>query len=138
MSLKLAGNLLAGNLVEVYLRSVNPAPDISASPVPGNGAEVSLSLEQLGFTKLPLLFSHLNFRLLEMLAVTQHGEFITKSKKGKFETIVHLGGHISMEFKLHNQAELLKLQTLYCQIRETDSGLWLSCPSPQQCRSNNL
>ncbi|MGJ5634292.1 hypothetical protein [Nostoc sp. CALU 1950] len=49
--------------------------------------------------ELPPLFSLISFRLIEMLSLTQHGEFVTSSKRGKYETIVELGGHISLRYR---------------------------------------
>lgn len=46
------------------------------------------------------VFSHMSFMLIETLSVTQHGEFITHSKKGSYETIVELGGHTSHRYHL--------------------------------------
>jgi hypothetical protein len=67
------------------------------------------------------VFSHLSFLLIETLSVTQHGEFITRSKKGKYETIVELGGHTSHRYRLNPQ-ELQEIQRVYEEIQENWIG----------------
>lgn len=71
------------------------------------------------------VFSHLNFLLLETLSVTQHGEFVIRSKKGNYETIVELGGHISQRYHLSTQ-ELDKIQQTYEKVLENWVGWRLS------------
>ena len=73
---------------------------------------------------LPLVFSHTTFRLIEMLSVTQHGEFLTSSRKGKFQTFVEVGGHICQRQCL-SDTELQAVQKLYQQI-ERQLGHWRS------------
>lgn len=73
---------------------------------------------------LPLVFSHTTFRLIEMLSVTQHGEFLTSSRKGKFQTFVEVGGHVCQRQCL-SDAELHAVQRLYQQI-ETQLAHWRS------------
>ncbi|WP_414752418.1 hypothetical protein [Anabaena sp. CCY 9910] len=67
---------------------------------------------------LPPVFSHMTFLLIETLSATQHGEFVTRSKQGKYETIVELSGHVSHRYGLTHQ-ELAEIQTIYDQILET-------------------
>lgn len=75
--------------------------------------------------ELPPVFSHLNFLLIETLSVTQHGEFVIRSKKGNYETIVELGGHISQRYHLSTQ-ELDKIQQTYEKVLENWVGWRLS------------
>ncbi|WP_414541983.1 hypothetical protein [Nostoc sp. CCY0012] len=65
--------------------------------------------------ELPPVFCHMSFLLIETLAETQHGEFVTRSKQGKYETMVELCGHISHRYKLSPQ-ELEEMQQLYDRI----------------------
>ncbi|XHX80109.1 MAG: hypothetical protein RBJ76_09340 [Stenomitos frigidus ULC029] len=77
---------------------------------------------------LPLVFSHTTFRLIEMLSVTQHGEFLTSSRKGKFQTFVEVGGHVCQRQCL-SETELQAVQQLYQQI-ERQLGHWRSHLQP--------
>jgi hypothetical protein len=67
------------------------------------------------------VFSHMSFLLIETLSVTQHGEFIIRSKKGNHETIVELGGHMSQRYHINAQ-DLEKIQQMYEQILENWVG----------------
>ncbi|MDZ7958972.1 MAG: hypothetical protein RMY34_14005 [Aulosira sp. DedQUE10] len=67
---------------------------------------------------LPTVFSHMSFLLIETLSATQHGEFMTRSKQGKYETIIELSGHISHRYNLSPQ-ELQEIQKIYDQILDT-------------------
>ncbi|QLE57749.1 hypothetical protein [Nostoc sp. TCL26-01] len=71
--------------------------------------------------ELPPVFSHMNFLLIESLSETQHGEFITRSKHGRYETFVELSGHISHRYSLTPQ-EVAQIQTTYEQILE----MWIA------------
>lgn len=77
---------------------------------------------------LPLVFSHTTFRLIEMLSITQHGEFLTSSRKGKFQTFVEVGGHVCQRQCL-SDTELQAVQQLYQQI-ERQLGHWRSHQHP--------
>lgn len=77
---------------------------------------------QAALIALHPVFSHTAFRLIEMLSITQHGEFLTSSRKGNFQTIVEVGGHICQRQFL-NEAELHDVQQLYQQI-ETQVSCW--------------
>ncbi|MBW4627869.1 MAG: hypothetical protein KME49_20765 [Brasilonema octagenarum HA4186-MV1] len=74
-------------------------------------------LEQPCLIELHPVFSHMSFLLIEALSATQHGEFITRSKKGNYETIVELGGHISHRYHLDHK-ELQEIQQMYEHILE--------------------
>jgi hypothetical protein len=67
------------------------------------------------------VFSHISFLLIQSLAETGHGEFITRSKQGKFEAIVELGGHVSQRYLL-TKKELEEIQQIYDQILENWIG----------------
>jgi hypothetical protein len=64
--------------------------------------------------ELPDAFGGFNVRLIQTLSA-QHGEFLTRSKKGKYETLLELGGHVSQRF-LVDRAELEKVQNLHREI----------------------
>ncbi|ARV62152.1 hypothetical protein BZZ01_29125 [Nostocales cyanobacterium HT-58-2] len=71
------------------------------------------------------VFSHVSFLLIQSLSETGHGEFITRSKKGNYETIVEVGGHTSHRYLL-NKKELEEIQQIYEQISENWIGWRLS------------
>jgi hypothetical protein len=68
------------------------------------------------------VFAHISILLIETLSETQHGQLTISSKKGKYEAIVELSGHISHRHKL-NQQELQEIQQLQEHILET----WIAC-----------
>ncbi|GEM_PF-5228470 len=70
------------------------------------------------------VFSHTAFRVIEMLSVTQHGEFSTSSRRGNYQTIVEVGGHVRQR-QLLNETDLQLVQALYQRI-ETQLGQWRS------------
>ncbi len=74
---------------------------------------------------LPSVFSHTTFRLIEMLSITQHGAYETRSKQGNHQTIVELGGHIG-ERHLLNEPELHTVMKLHQQIVESQMRWWRS------------
>lgn len=78
-------------------------------------------LQQPDSIELHPVFSHISFLLIQSLAETGHGEFITRSKQGKFETIVELGGHVSQRYLL-TKKELEEIQQIYDQILENWIG----------------
>lgn len=81
-------------------------------PQPPEGIKIHLLLpSQSSPIELPQAFSGFNVRLIQMLSA-QHGEFLTRSKKGKYETLVELGGHISQRY-LIDRKELEKIQHLH-------------------------
>jgi hypothetical protein len=84
---------------------------------------------QAALIALHPVFSHTAFRLIEMLSITQHGEFLTSSRKGNFQTIVEVGGHICQR-QLLNEAELHDVQQLYQQIEAQVSHWRLSSHTP--------
>lgn len=75
----------------------------------------SQHVSQPALVALHPAFSHTAFRLIEMLSITQHGEFLTSSRRGNFQTIVEIGGH-SCQRQLLSEAELQAVQQLYHQI----------------------
>jgi hypothetical protein len=64
------------------------------------------------------VFSHMTVMLIQGLAETGHGEFVTRTKKGKYEATVELGGHISQRYCLSIE-ELKEIQYVYDHIIET-------------------
>jgi hypothetical protein len=74
--------------------------------------------KQFDTIELPPVFSHMSFLLIETLSGTQHGEFITRSKQSKYETLVELSSHISHRYRL-SQQEVEEIQKIYDQILET-------------------
>jgi hypothetical protein len=71
--------------------------------------------------ELPPVFSHMSFLLIETLSATRHGEFFTRSKQAKYETIVELGGHISHRYNLTPQ-EVEEVNKIYDQVLE----MWIA------------
>ncbi|BCL37378.1 hypothetical protein [Nostoc sp. MS1] len=67
--------------------------------------------------ELPPVFSHMNFRLMEILSATRHGEFVTRSKQANYETIVELGGYINHRYGL-TQQEVEEINKTYNKIIE--------------------
>ncbi len=100
---------------------------INAQPVPSHGTAYAAGklASQAALIALHPVFSHTAFRLIEMLSITQHGEFLTSSRKGNFQTIVEVGGHICQR-QLLNEAELHDVQQLYQQIEAQVSHWRLS------------
>jgi hypothetical protein len=74
------------------------------------------------YVELPSVFAHLIILLIETLSETQHGQLTISSKKGKYEAIVELSGHISHRYTL-NQQQLLEIQKLHDYIIDT----WIDC-----------
>jgi hypothetical protein len=70
------------------------------------------------YVELPSVFAHLIILLIETLSETQHGQLTISSKKGKYEAIVELSGHISHRYTL-NQQQLLEIQKLHDYIIDT-------------------
>jgi hypothetical protein len=80
--------------------------------------EILAKPKHLYEVELPLVFSHMSFLLIETLAETQHGQLTISSKKGNYEAIVELSGHISHRYSLNPQ-EVVKIQKVYDQILKT-------------------
>ncbi len=87
---------------------------------PENGGNHKLSLPCYT-VELPPVFSHMSFLLIETLSATRHGEFFTRSKQAKYETIVELGGHISHRYNLTPQ-DIEEINTIYNQVLE----MWIA------------
>lgn len=103
---------------------------LAAQAATGGQSDRALTKPETHLTllALPLVFSHTTFRLIEMLSVTQHGEFLTSSRKGKFQTFVEVGGHICQRQCLSDE-ELQAVQRLYQQI-ERQLAHWRSHQHP--------
>jgi hypothetical protein len=117
-------NFLTGaDAIQLFISLVPPSTAIGQNDRPPTKPATHSTL-----VALPLVFSHTTFRLIEMLSVTQHGEYLTSSRKGKFQTFVEVGGHICQRQCL-SDAELQVVQQLYQQI-ETQLGHWRSRQQP--------
>jgi hypothetical protein len=75
----------------------------------------SISPKNSCLVELHPVFSHMTVMLIQGLLETGHGEFVTRSKKGKYETTVELGGHISQRYCLSIE-ELKEIQHVYDHI----------------------
>ena len=109
------------NVTKVYLKIEDTPPEALPAVTLQHKGKPDIP-KQSYLIELHPVFSQINFLLLETLSVTQHGEFITRSKKGKYETIVELGGHISQRYCLTNE-ELKEVQQIYDHILEAWIGL---------------
>ncbi|MBW4469596.1 MAG: hypothetical protein KME45_04240 [Stenomitos rutilans HA7619-LM2] len=93
----------------------HPSPTLPGDTFLLEGRSSGQRVSQTTLIALPSVFSHTAFRLIEMLSITQHGEFITSSRRGNFQTIVEIGGHVCQR-QLLAEAELQHIQQLYQQI----------------------
>jgi|APFre7841882793_1041355.scaffolds.fasta_scaffold26218_2 hypothetical protein len=84
--------------------------------------EILAKSKQAYVVELPSVFAHLIILLIETLSETQHGQLTISSKKGKYEAIVELSGHISHRYTLSPQ-QLLEIQQLHDYIIDT----WIDC-----------
>jgi hypothetical protein len=79
---------------------------------------------QLDFQDTPNLielhpvFTHLSVLLIQALGENGHGEFFARSRQGKTEAIIDLGGSINYRYHL-NKEELEQIQVLYDEIVKT-------------------
>lgn len=109
------------NVTKVYLKvENNPHTVFSGVPLQ-NQERLNLFPEQSSLIELHPVFSHINFLLIETLSVTQHGDFTTRSKQGKYQTIVELGGHVSQRYCLTRE-DLKEIQQIYDQVLEAWIG----------------
>ncbi len=112
--------------IEMHLK-IGDAP-LTTSPVvtlQNKGRQDTLP-QQSSLIQLHPVFSHISLLLIQTLSETGHGEFITRSKQGKYETTVEMGGHISHRYRLKKE-ELEEIQQIYNQILETWILWKLSC-----------
>ncbi|MDF5730605.1 MAG: hypothetical protein PUP92_21925 [Rhizonema sp. PD38] len=86
--------------------------------LPKDKGKLDILPSQSCVIELHPVFSHISFLLIETLSVTQHGEFFARSKQGKYETIVELGGHMSKRYRLTKE-DLREIQQIYEQILDT-------------------
>jgi hypothetical protein len=107
------------NSIKTLMKIGEPPPEtLPTFKFPEKGrSEISPKTKQLYAVELPLVFSHMSLLLIETLSETQHGELVISSKKGKYETIVELNGHISHRYGLTPQ-EVAEIQKLHEQILE--------------------
>ncbi|MDH6095989.1 hypothetical protein [Umezakia ovalisporum] len=96
----------------------NPKPPVEITSPERENLRFLPKTNHFHTIELPLVFSHMSFLLIETLSETQHGELVISSKKGKYETMVELSGHISHRYNLSSQ-ELQQLQQLHDYILET-------------------
>jgi hypothetical protein len=111
------------NTIKTVLKIEEQSPEALQilKPQERGSPEILAKPKQLYAAELPLVFSHMSFLLIETLSETQHGELMISSKKGKYETIVELSGHISHRYKLSPE-ELQEIQQLHHYIIES----WLA------------
>ncbi|BBD62177.1 hypothetical protein NIES2109_50150 [Nostoc sp. HK-01] len=112
------------NSIKTILKVGEQSPETLPilKPQERGSPEILANPKQLYAVELPLVFSHMAILLIETLSATQHGQLVISSKKGKYEAIVELSGHISYQHKL-NQQELQEIQKLHEHILET----WIAC-----------
>lgn len=67
---------------------------------------------------LPVVFSHMNFLLIQTLCETGHGEFRISTEKKNHELAVYLGSHISYRYLLKPQ-QLEPIENAYHQVTNT-------------------
>ncbi|MDK2409535.1 hypothetical protein QHH11_03840 [Aphanizomenon sp. PH219] len=108
-SLRLADFIRSSNAIKGILKIGEQSPDLAKS-------------KQAYVVELPSVFAHLIILLIETLSETQHGQLTISSKKGKYESIVELSGHISHRYTLSPQ-QLLEIQQLHDYIIDT----WIDC-----------
>ena len=113
------------HVTKVYLKIEDKPPEALPIVTLQDKRKLDRFPEPSHLVELHPVFSHINFLLIETLSVTQHGEFITNSKQGKYETIVELGGHISQRYCLSKE-ELKEVQQIYNQILDAWIG-WKLC-----------
>ncbi|MDZ8108753.1 MAG: hypothetical protein RM338_24445 [Nostoc sp. DedQUE12a] len=116
--------LRSSNAIKTFMKIGGQSPETlpALKPQERSSPEILVKPKHLYPVELPLVFSHMSILLIETLSETQHGQLTISSKKGKYETIVELSGHISHRHKL-SQEELQQIQQLHEHILET----WIAC-----------
>jgi len=116
--------LRSSNAIKTVLKIGGQSPETlpALKPQERSSPDVLVKPKHLYAVELPAVFSHINILLIETLSETQHGQLTISSKKGKYETIVELGSHISHRHKL-TQEELQEIRQLQEHILET----WIAC-----------
>ncbi|WP_017314545.1 hypothetical protein [Mastigocladopsis repens] len=109
------------NGIKMHLKFGDTPPEALPMVTLQDKGKQDIFPQQSCLIELHPVFSHMSFLLIETLSVTQHGEFITRSKKGNYETIVELGGHTSHRYHL-DKKELEEIQQMYEQILENWIG----------------
>ena len=74
---------------------------------------------------LPLVFSHMDFLLIQVLSETGHGDFNVNIDKKNHEFVVCLNSHISQRYFLSKKESEI-MQKAYHQIIADWSKWWLS------------
>jgi len=109
------------DVIEMHLK-IGDAP-LTTSPMvtlQNKGRQDTLP-QQSSLIQLHPVFSHISLLLIQTLSETGHGEFVTRSKQGKYETTIEMGGHVNHRYRLKKE-ELEEIQQIYDQILET----WLT------------
>jgi len=114
----------SSNSIKTILKVGEQSPETLPilKPQERGSPEILAKPKHLYAVELPLVFSHMSVLLIETLSATQHGQLVISSKKGKYEAIVELSGHISHRHTL-TQQELQEIQQLHEHILET----WIAC-----------
>ena len=104
--------------IHMHLKIGETPLEASPKVTPQSKEKLSILPPQSCVIKLHPVFSHISFLLIETLSATQHGEFFARSKQGKYQTIVELGGHMSKRYCLTKE-DLREIQQIYEQILDT-------------------
>ncbi|AKG20865.1 hypothetical protein [Calothrix sp. 336/3] len=114
------------NGVQMYIKIGNTSLDREVrSEAFGN----AIAPNQQSASEMILLhpvFSHMVILLIEAMVVTGHGEFITRTKKGKYDINIELGGHVNHRYPVNRQ-EIREIQPLYSQMEKN----WINWKSNQ-------
>lgn len=106
---------VASNILKVYLVVAGETLDNSFLPVPPALHIQNVLNKTSSVYELEPVFLNVLIRMIEMMAETQHGEFITHCKQGNHDTIVELSGHTSLRFYL-NHKSLEEVQAIHACI----------------------
>lgn len=114
-------NFIQGtNTITMQLRIEDKPWKALSTIKPEDGGNQKISLPSYTL-ELPSVFSHQMLLLMETVSATGHGEFFTRSKQARYETIVELGGHISHRYNL-TQREVEEINKIYNQVVE----MWIA------------
>src|SRR5579883_514052 len=119
------------NVTKVYLKIEDKPPEGLPNVLGQKQGKLQAYSEQPHLIELHPVFAHINLLLMETLAITQHGDFTARSKQGKYQTIVELGGHVSQRYCL-TRDELKRVQQIYDQILEAWIGWRLYQREPRE------
>jgi hypothetical protein len=106
------------NILKMYLVVAGETLDVSLLPVlPALHIRDAL-LDTSCVYELHPVFLTMLLRMIEMVAETQHGEYVTHCKQGNHDTIIELSGHTSLRFYLCRQ-NLEEIQVIHNYICDT-------------------